>query len=121
MNAIRRIDTPEAAYQLRRALAEHTGGNVTAVTMKPVQTLEDGIMKRHLAATVDGERKRFVAVAANGKVGIYDARFDLQPKQIHQLLAKVESHQLKTPTKANGWPVRSPTTASLSNAHIRRR
>ena len=65
-----RIDTAQSAYQLRRALAEFTGKEVSTVTLgrvKPIEGVEGGL-QRQMTAKLDSERKNFTAMEVGGNV-----------------------------------------------------
>ena len=121
-----RIDTAQAPYELRRALAEFTGAEVSTLTLgkvKPVEGHEDG-KQRQMTAKINGERKNFVAMEIGGKVTIYDGNLGLAPNQVHDFLKRVDAAKEKarlankasnsvTNNKANGWPTR--LTANHTN------
>ncbi len=124
-----RIDTAQAPYQLRKALAEFTGSEVTTLTLgkvTPIEGHENG-MQRQMTAKINGERKNFVAMEIGGKVTLYDGNLGLGPNQVHEFLGKVDAAKEKarsskrvltaeSHTKANGWPNRQATNQTT---HVR--
>lgn len=140
-----RIDTPQAAYQLSRALTEVTGGEVSALTLGRVHPIEgvEGGLQRQMSARIDGEPKRFVAMEVGGKVSIVDASLGLETRKAHEILKRFDQateqqqakglsrnigtaqrHGQSADVKAPGWPVRNPATAHHSQsvrANTRRR
>ncbi|MEZ5325848.1 MAG: hypothetical protein R3F19_12400 [Verrucomicrobiales bacterium] len=146
-----RIDTPQAAYQLSRALREVTGSEVTALTLGRVRAIEgeEGGLQRQMSARVNGEQKKFVAIEIGGKVSIYDASLAVEPDKVHAFLKRAEEARDRTHAKttgkdslgkstaaqaavppaakaqvANGWPARPETHTNQSTnvrANARRR
>ena len=99
-----RIDTTQTAYEMSRALAEMTGGEVTSLTMGRVHSTEDGGMTRQIRAGINGERKNFVATEKGGHVSIHEGTLGLRTDNA---------------LKASGWPVRGNSQPhSTTNARV---
>lgn len=145
---INRIDNPQSAYQLSRALAEVTRSQVSALTLGRVHPIEgvEGGQQRKMTARINGERKRFIAMEVGGKVSIVDADLGLEANKAHEILKRVDearergqakAQSAKTgaaqgqaqgsvpkPSNNNGWPVRNaaashPSQAARTNARRR--
>ncbi len=133
-----RIDTAQAPYQLRRALAEFTGKEVSTLTLgrvKPIEGVEGGL-QRQMTARLGGERKSFTAMEVGGKVTIIDGSLGLETNKAHEFLKRVDaarekrltSAQVSSPNSSHqattGWPVRQASTANhvtATRAQVRRR
>ena len=133
-----RIDTAQSAYQLRRALAEFTGKEVSTLTLgrvKPIEGVEGGL-QRQMTARLGGERKSFTAMEVGGKVTIIDGSLGLETNKAHELLKRVDaarekrlrSAQVSIPNSSHqattGWPVRQASSANhttTARTQVRRR
>ena len=98
-----RIDTPQSPYELSRALAELTRGEVTSLTLGRTQRIE-GIkgegLQRQISARVDGERRIFVAKAIDGRVSIHEGGPELEPNKMHEFLKRVDEARERRREKA---------------------
>lgn len=114
-----RIDTPDAARQLRRALEEFTQSRVDELKLGKVRPLPGGGMTRDIEAGIGGKSRSFSAVEVGGQVSIIDKRLGLDPGHAHELIGRAETAGVHA--KATGWPERQAAANAHSAGYARRR
>lgn len=124
-----RIDTPEAARQLRKTLEEMTRQRVENLKLGETNKLANGGVTRELTATVGGVDRSYHAVEISGQVSIVQQGLGVTPEQGHALLNKrlgtPDSSLGTTNTPKDGWPNRTTaaerTASQASKVRARRR
>ena len=104
-----RIDTPEAARQLRKTLEEMTRQRVENFKLGEPNKLASGGMAREMTATVGGVDRSYHAIEIGGQVSIVQQGLGVSPERGHELLQRNQTASNAAPI-VSGWPER--TTAA---------
>jgi len=124
-NLVNRIDTPDAARQLRDTLEEMTRQRVENFKLGDPDKLAGGGMSREVTATVGGADRSYHAIEIGGQVSLVQQGLGVSPQQGHELLQRAEAANSLGGKQTNGWPSRATATehaaSQVSQVRARRR